>query len=44
MSNWGGRPEGVQHHDKKTFRQEYIQFLTKYEIEHDERFIFKPLQ
>ena len=32
-----------QHHARKTFRQEYIQFLKKYEIEHDERFIFKPL-
>jgi len=32
-----------QHHARKTFRQEYIQFLKKYEIDHDERFIFKPL-
>src|SRR2546425_652069 len=32
-----------RHHARKTFRQEYIQFLKKYEIEHDERFIFKPL-
>jgi putative transposase len=32
-----------QHHAKKTFRQEYVQFLKKYQIAHDERFIFKSL-
>jgi len=34
--------EQEQHHAKTTFRQEYIRFLKRYEIDHDERFIFKP--
>ena len=29
-----------EHHRKKTFKEEYILFLKKYEIEHDERFLF----
>ena len=33
-----------EHHARKTFRQEYLQFLKKYEIEHDERFIFRFLE
>jgi putative transposase len=28
------------HHKKITFREEYIQFLKKFEIEYDERFLF----
>ena len=32
-----------QHHASRTFRQEYIQFQKKYEIDHDERFIFKSV-
>ena len=32
-----------QHHAKRTFREEYLRFLKKYEIQHDEKFIFKPL-
>ena len=32
-----------RHHAKRTFREEYVQFLKKYEIAHEERFIFKPL-
>ncbi len=28
------------HHKKLTFREEYIQFLEKFEIEYDERFLF----
>jgi REP element-mobilizing transposase RayT len=28
-------------HAKRTFREEYLRFLKKYEIEHDERFIFQ---
>src|SRR3954469_160447 len=31
-----------RHHARQTFRQEYIRFLKKYEIDHDERYIFKP--
>jgi len=34
--------EQEQHHAKTTFREEYIRFLKRYEIDHDERFIFKP--
>jgi putative transposase len=33
----------VKHHARKTFRQEYLAFLKKYEVPHDERYIFKPL-
>jgi putative transposase len=29
-----------EHHKKKTFREEYIQFLKKFEIDYDERFLF----
>lgn len=29
-----------EHHKKRTFREEYIDFLTKLEIDYDERFIF----
>jgi putative transposase len=29
-----------EHHKKKTFRKEYIEFLEKYEVEYDERFLF----
>ena len=29
-----------KHHKKKTFREEYIQFLKEYNIEFDERFLF----
>jgi putative transposase len=32
------------HHAKKTFREEYLSFLKRYEIEHDERYIFKPIE
>ncbi len=34
----------VRHHARRTFPQEYLQFLKKFEIEHDERYIFKPLE
>jgi REP element-mobilizing transposase RayT len=33
-----------QHHSKLTFREEYLRFLKKYEIAHDERYIFKPVE
>jgi putative transposase len=36
--------EQEQHHAKTTFREEYIRFLKRYEIEQDERFIFKPVE
>lgn len=33
-----------QHHERKTFVDEYIQFLKLFEIEFDERYIYKPLE
>jgi len=32
-----------QHHKKKTFRREYIEFLAKFNIAYDERYIFKDI-
>ncbi len=32
-----------EHHRKKTFLEEYIQMLKAFEVEFDEKFIFKPL-
>ena len=32
-----------EHHQKKTFIQEYLEFLKAYEIEYDERYIFKSV-
>ena len=29
-----------KHHNKKTFKEEYIQFLEKFEVEFDEKFLF----
>jgi putative transposase len=33
-----------QHHQKQTFLKEYIDFLKKFEVAYDERFIFKGLE
>ena len=33
-----------QHHKKKTFIEEYHEFLDKFEVEFDERYIFKPVE
>ena len=30
-----------KHHQKKTFKQEYIDFLKKFEIEYDEKYLFE---
>lgn len=30
-----------EHHKKKSFREEYIEFLEKYEVEYDKRFLFE---
>ena len=32
------------HHRKKTFIEEYHDFLEKFEIDFDERYIFKPIE
>ena len=29
-----------EHHKKKTFREEYIEFLKKFEVEYDEKYLF----
>lgn len=33
-----------EHHRKKTFREEYLDFLKAFEVVFDEKFIFKELQ
>jgi len=32
-----------RHHRRKTFQQEYLEFLEKYEVPYDERWIFKAI-
>jgi len=32
-----------EHHKKRTFREEYLEFLEKYEVPYDERYIFDDL-
>jgi putative transposase len=32
-----------EHHRKKTFKEEYLEMLTKFEIEYDEKYVFKDL-
>jgi putative transposase len=32
-----------EHHKKKTFREEYLAFLDAFEVEYDEKYIFKEL-
>ena len=34
----------VKHHARKSFHEEYVSFLKKYQIQHDERFIFKRIE
>jgi hypothetical protein len=29
------------HHHKKTFKDEYLDFLQKFEIEYDEKYVFE---
>lgn len=31
------------HHKKKTFKEEYLDFLKKFEVEYDDKYIFKEL-
>ena len=31
------------HHQKKTFIDEYLDFLQKFEVDYDEKYIFKEL-
>ena len=30
-----------QHHKKKTFKQEYLEFLKKFEVSYDEKYLFE---
>ena len=32
------------HHRKKSFMEEYLEFLEKFEISYDKRYIFKPVE
>ena len=32
------------HHHRKSFTEEYIEFLDRFEVPYDERYIFKPVQ
>jgi putative transposase len=34
----------VQHHKAKTFIEEYLDFLEKFQVPFDERYIFKPVE
>lgn len=33
-----------EHHKKKFFIEEYLEFLKEFEIDYDERYIFKPIE
>jgi len=33
-----------EHHKKKTFKEEYIEFLKKFEIEYDEKYLFEWIE
>ncbi len=48
MSNIGGVIKSIsikvnqkEHHRKITFKEEYMKFLNKFEIEHEEKFLFE---
>ena len=32
-----------EHHRKRTFREEYLEFLKKFQIPHEDRFLFEWL-
>lgn len=33
-----------QHHHKKTFKEEYIDFLNKFQVEFDEKYLFEWIE
>ena len=33
-----------EHHKKKTFKEEYLEFLRKFEIEYDEKYVFEWIE
>ena len=30
-----------EHHQKKSFREEYLEFLEKFEVDYDEKYLFE---
>lgn len=34
----------AEHHKKRTFREEYLEFLKLFDVEYDEKYIFKPIE
>jgi putative transposase len=42
VSNYIANQE--EHHRKRTFLEEYEHFLKQFEVEYDDRYIFKPLE
>ncbi|GHV46670.1 transposase [Bacteroidia bacterium] len=33
-----------EHHKKRTFMEEYLEFLKLFDVEYDERYVFKPIE
>lgn len=33
-----------EHHKKRSFKEEYLGFLMKFEIEHDEKYLFEWIE
>ena len=33
-----------EHHQRKSFSQEYVELLKRFNVSHDERYIFKPVE
>jgi REP element-mobilizing transposase RayT len=33
-----------EHHRKRNFKEEYLDILQKFDVEYDERYIFKPIE
>ena len=33
-----------EHHKRKTFKDEYLEFLKKFEVEYDERYLFEWIE
>ena len=34
----------VEHHSKKSFRQEYVEFLVRFEVPYEERYLFDSVE
>jgi len=33
-----------EHHRHKSFQQEYLEVLREFEVQHDEQYVFKPIE